>query len=429
MDAAPPLYTRGVTLPPPLGESDAPAHAPVAAYSALSSEPGLVPIATDHLWLPPAERGTRARSIVGWSVGLSLAVVAITAGALIHTNANLSFDEALVAAQEATVEARDANEEAARVAAEAAAEVEASESIVAVAADDLVDPAARTALADATAASSTALSAAQILLEQSIREPDDTKPLWTWELFDSVPGLEAQAESLDELADDLTAVQTVIDEAGEQLDVAASALYASIAPAADALEAANVSARNAAVIEFRRASDAAAEQTALSSGAPTFAEYVAKAAELEASAQAQLEAKSGPLYRARLEVEAYARSIAGGVLLEFDWAPYVNGVGGRTGISGTATWNTGNGGFSTITLSNSVAEIWPTAPAKALVAHEVGHAITSKCHEMFDSANQAANEAWATAWAISMGHTNDGNGVQAYGYPPQDLIATAATCR
>ena len=104
-------------------------------------------------------------------------------------------------------------------------------------------------------------------------------------------------------------------------------------------------------------------------------------------------------------------------------------TGGSSGIGGLATWNSGRGGFSTITLSDSVAEWWPNADSRALVAHEVGHAISAKCHDKFDWENQAANEEWATAWAISMGHTALGNGVEAYGYPSQAMIDIAATCR
>jgi hypothetical protein len=55
--------------------------------------------------------------------------------------------------------------------------------------------------------------------------------------------------------------------------------------------------------------------------------------------------------------------------------------------------------------------------------------MAAKCGTLFDSGNRASNEAWATAWAISMGHTAEGNGVQSYGYPPQELIDIAATCR
>ncbi len=160
-----------------------------------------------------------------------------------------------------------------------------------------------------------------------------------------------------------------------------------------------------------------------------FERYAAAADNLRASAESELAEKAGPLLETRLEIEAYARSISGGVVLDFDWAPLVNGLGGVYGMSGTATWNTARGGFSTITLSDSVAENWPSPDAMALVTHEVGHSITSKCSDLFDSADQDANEQWATAWAISLGHTALGNGVQAYGYPSQEMIDIAATCR
>lgn len=127
--------------------------------------------------------------------------------------------------------------------------------------------------------------------------------------------------------------------------------------------------------------------------------------------------------------EALARSIAGGVLLEFEWQPMVNGCGDGGSAGGLATWNSGHGGYSTITLSNSVAERWPDAVMKALVTHEVGHAISAKCYHLFDWEDPDANEQWATAWALSLGHTADGNGAALYGYPPQELIDTAATCR
>jgi len=150
---------------------------------------------------------------------------------------------------------------------------------------------------------------------------------------------------------------------------------------------------------------------------------------LKESAQSELAEKAGALLATRLEIEAFARSLAGGVVLDFDWAATVAGTGGRDGIGGTATWKTARGGFSTITLSHSVAETWPDADSRALVAHEIGHSITAKCHEKFDSQDHAANEEWATAWAISMGFTAPGNGTWAYGAPSQEMIDVAATCR
>ncbi len=156
--------------------------------------------------------------------------------------------------------------------------------------------------------------------------------------------------------------------------------------------------------------------------------YVAAATQLRASNQAELEEKAGPLLDRRVAAEAFARSLAGGILLDFDWAPIVNGYGTGGTVGGLATWTTDHGGSANITLSDSVAEQWPSPLSQALVAHEVGHAVSVRCSDRFDAQSRAANEAWATAWAISRGFTGDGNGVSIYGPPPQELIDAAATC-
>ncbi|MDQ0895050.1 hypothetical protein [Agromyces ramosus] len=157
---------------------------------------------------------------------------------------------------------------------------------------------------------------------------------------------------------------------------------------------------------------------------------MAAATAVEASHAAEEAEKAGPLYDRRVAVEAFARSIAGGVLLEFDWAPTVNGLGGDGTSAGTATWDAQGGGFSTITLTNSVAEAWNHPNVVALVAHQVGHAITSKCYGDIVTPELAADdEAWATAWAIGMGHTADGNGESNYGRPSDELIELSKSCR
>ena len=128
-------------------------------------------------------------------------------------------------------------------------------------------------------------------------------------------------------------------------------------------------------------------------------------------------------------MEAFARSLAPGVLLEFDWGPLVNGAGYNGSMGGYTTWWWDDPGRAVIQLSDSVAEQWPAERSRALVAHEVGHAISVKCEGMYDSSTQDSIEKWATAWAISMGFTDDANGVWAYGYPPQNYIDAAAGCR
>ena len=183
------------------------------------------------------------------------------------------------------------------------------------------------------------------------------------------------------------------------------------------------------MVAFRSATDAvAARQDVTRESSDALVAYVAAATHLRASSQAEIEEVAGPLLDRRLAAEAFARSLAGGTLLDFDWAPIVNGFGSGGTVGGLTTWTTEHGGSATITLSDSVAEQWPSPLSQALVAHEVGHAVSVRCSDRFDSQSSAANEAWATAWAISRGFTGDGNGVSIYGPPPQELIDAAATC-
>lgn len=389
---------------------------------------GMDPVVVAANEQPAARRRTSRR----WIIVLAAVAVAAIAWTGAHLLALHTFDDAASAAVVATDQAETAIDSLRRATDDAGRSVEAAHVVgeAAASAEDLVDPNARAALATSADTTTVTIDATEQTLAASPEEPDTGKPVWTWELFagasrlaDETAALEAYTEVLGTAEQDLAASTAGLEES-------ARALYASVPAYAAALEAANVSARAVVLLDLREAADSAASQTTLGSGAEiAFTSYATAADSLKTSQQAELAEKAGPLLAKRLAVEEYARSISGGVVLDFDWAPIVNGIGGSAGMAGTATWNTGRGGFSTITLSNSVAQNWPSADSKALVAHEVGHSITSKCSTLFDSEDRDANEAWATAWAISMGHTSDANGVQAYGYPPESLIATAATCR
>lgn len=356
-----------------------------------------------------------------------VAAVGVIAG--IHLLANRSFDAALAEQRSATARLGDEIAVLATATDDAVRTVEASRAVIDHAADDMVDPAARTVLAEATATLGAAVARAEAHLAEEIPGLP-AKPMWTWELLAAMPRIEATTTGLSALAADMRTAEEGVDQADRDVVDAAATVYASVPAAAAQLEAANVSAVNFVVLDFREDAESAADQTLVGShAAVAFRDYAYSVAALKTSAQNELAEKAGPLMATRLEIEAFARSISGGVRLDFDWAPTVLGIGGSRGMAGTATWVPMRGGFSTITLSDSVAENWPSADARALVAHEVGHSITAKCSHMFDSANDAANEQWATAWAISMGHVAEGNGTQAYGYPPAELIATAAACR
>ncbi|WP_194409014.1 hypothetical protein [Microbacterium cremeum] len=372
----------------------------------------------------------RTGVVVAWC-GAALAVIMLAAGgAFVHVSANETFDVAEVRLERAAEAEASAHHSltAARSAAERS--VLSGEQILAAATDELVHPDARSALGEALATMSAGADDAREVLDDPVDDAGARKPLWPWELFAEASALDERASAAGASVDDFAEMESILEVRHEQLTETAVALYASTVAAADALEAAHVSARAGAVLDFRDAADRVAQQRHVGSDAAVaFSLYATSAQTLASSAQSELAEKAGPLFATRLEIEAYARSIAGGVVLDFDWAPVVAGTGGSRGIGGTATWDSARGGSSTITLSHSVAEWWPNADSRALVAHEVGHAITSKCHDKFDSQNADANEEWATAWAISMGHTAEGNGVQAYGYPSQEMIDLAATCR
>lgn len=285
-------------------------------------------------------------------------------------------------------------------------------------------------LRDAVDRETRAAEIAAPLLADSLPEPAE-KPTWAWELFTAADVTRTSTTTARILVADLEDARAELESATAVLAEHGGAALGEAAAASISIEQQNPSARPADIITLRESADAVSGAAAAfrAEAGDTFEALVVAAAQVQLSAAQELEEKAGPLLDARLAVEEYARSIAGGVLLDFDWAAIVNGQGDNGSAGGTATWNSASGGFSTITLSDSVAEMWPGDVARALVTHEVGHAIAAKCWAMFNWEDQSANEAWATAWALSMGQTADGNGVALYGYPEQSLIDTAATCR
>lgn len=260
--------------------------------------------------------------------------------------------------------------------------------------------------------------------------PSGDKPTWFWELFGATAELGAQQLELDRLVADLDEAAQEARDTARQVDETGAAVLQAAATAAAPFEAAHISARNDAVVALRDAAADAATVTSIDGSAATaYTALQTAAGQVVATEAEELAEKEGPLRAARIEIEAFARSLAPGVLLEFDWSPQVNGAGFDGSMGGYTTWWWDDPGRATIELSNSVAEQWPADRSKALVAHEVGHAISVKCQGMYDSSTQDSIEKWATAWAISMGFTDDANGVWAYGYPPQDYIDAAAGCR
>lgn len=293
----------------------------------------------------------------------------------------------------------------------------------------VVDPPLEEAVAEAVAEAEPLRTAAADLVALEAA-PAGEKPFWFWELFGAAGELDRRHADAVELSDRMDAMSVQIAGASAAVTETGTALVVATGESATHFETRHVSARNHAVVALRAAAEDAVATTTMDENAVgTYTDLQKAAAQVAATARAELDEKSGPLMNARLEIEAFARSLAPGVLLEFDWAPIVNGAGDSGSMGGYTTWWWDDPGRATIELSNSVAEQWPAARSKALVAHEVGHAISVKCQGMYDASTSESIEDWATAWAISMGFTDDANGVWAYGYPPQNYIDAAAGCR
>lgn len=307
-----------------------------------------------------------------------------------------------------------------RVAAGALAEaVEAADSAVAEAdamlayeADPLLDAEAVIALIDARDSASARLDAAEDALGSS---PDSL-----------------DTESVRDLNTDLRILTDDVRGDDELVYSAAQGVVARAAGAAPTVDTENFDAENLPRIAFR---DAVAQLDPVDDelAAEYLGEYLGAAHALEASHAEEIAEKSGPLLDLRLAVQAFARTQSGGVLLDFDWAGTVNGYGTGGSYGGTSYWYASDGGYATITLSDSVATLWPSAGVQSLVMHEIGHAVLARsdCNALFFGSEfePGGEEPWATAWAIGMGYTADGSGESIYGRPADALIELSTRCR
>ncbi|MBS1906525.1 MAG: hypothetical protein JST33_08155 [Actinobacteria bacterium] len=382
---------------------------------------------------PRAKRRLRPGVLLAWVLPTAAIMIGAVAFTVLQVDASRGYDSALSGARSAEEQAAHAQSELKSGADELATAADVASAILAADTAGVLPADSRSALQAADDQAQTRIKDAHAAAS-SPSTAHSPKPFWMWDLGPATAHLQTQrtdAATQRKRADDALRDARA---AGAALLAAGTAALDGAATNAPAVEQANVSARTGDVIALRQAAqDMAAGARHLDAGAQgAFTAYVAAVGAVQASNASKLAEKAGPLYDRRLEVEAWARSIAGGVLLDFDWGPIVNGFGDNGSAGGLTSWYGGHGvdpGHATITLSDSVAELWPDDRMQALVTHEVGHAISAKCSSMFDWRSRDANEAWATAWAISRGQTADGNGVSLYGTPPQSLIDTAATCR
>lgn len=374
----------------------------------------------------PALRRTKHPGIVyGTLSGIAVAATLT----ILQTTSNLGYDAAVEQFHDAAATASQSKTELRTAASNLDRLTGFADEILTGADGALVDVASKDALtAQLTDAAKTASTADSLLDTPAPRAGE--KPTFFWQLYGATQGLNERRADLVTLADDFETEAVQVSKASDAVDKRGTALVAAAASAAAPFEAAHLSARNTDVVALREAVAEAAERRMLDASTVTsFAALQKAAASMLVSERSELAEKAGPLLNARLEVEAFARSLAPGVIIDFDWAPIVNGAGYNGSMGGYTTWWWHDPGYATIELSNSVAQQWPSIRSKSLVAHEVGHAISVKCPKAYDSSTQDNIEKWATAWAISKGFTDDANGVWAYGYPPQTYIDAAAQCR
>ena len=355
-------------------------------------------------------------------------VLALACGG-VQLGANLGYDDALVAF---TAVAEDADEQQTLLDGELSTlnqTTSIASKVTTAASGALMDAPLKEDLDATIAAAETIATDAATLHEQDIPRAND-KPEWAWELFGETEQLNTDRDTAEQLIEDFESSNNAASEATAAIEDAGINAVSTAAEASGPFEAAHISARNLDIIALRNAAEQIHAAEALDEAAASaYVDLEAAAAQMLTSEKAELEEKAGPLRDARIEIEAFARSIAPGVLLDFDWSERVNGYGYGDSMGGYATWWYSDPGYATIELSNSVAANWPGDRSKALVAHEVGHTMSVKCQDMYDDSTQENIEAWATAWAISMGYHNDANGTWAYGAPPQSLIDAAAKCR
>ena len=373
---------------------------------------------------------SRRRRRPGLVIGLLGGAALIAALAIVQVSANLGYDDAASRYESAAQTTSTAKTQLRADIAELRTVTDAAGQVVAggdqpISVPDELHASLASAVEEGTATASDADGVVSVAIA-----PLSEKPDWFWELFGATSELEQRRDEVEDLSVDVAGAAGDVSSAHTAMTESGLAVITTAGAAAPGFEAAHLSARNDAVIALRDAAADATAATTLDEG--TAAAYLAlqtAAAQVVATESEELAEKAGPLLNSRLEIEAFARSLAPGVLLDFDWAPVVSGAGYNGSMGGYTTWWWGESGRATIAFSNSVAEQWPAVRSKALIAHEVGHAISVRCQSMYDSSTQDSIEKWATAWAISMGYTDDANGVWAYGYPPQSYIDAAAGCR
>ncbi|MCS5724157.1 hypothetical protein N1028_06025 [Herbiconiux sp. CPCC 203407] len=266
---------------------------------------------------------------------------------------------------------------------------------------------------------------------RAVEEPPVVIP---WQVMDEAAEVEAQAYRANVAANELLTAAETTAGAEEALGEAEVTYFAAVAARGRAEIETNALASRKSQVDLGYLLAQAEDPAQSAAWHGGFLDSVQAGVQTLRDSQGLEEAElADPALETRREIEAYARSLSAGVELDFVWAPEVSGLG-EGWLSGTAETYSSDGGWSIISLNYSVEQAWAEGDenARAIVAHEVGHTqfIRESCEPLFTGpVFSSDHEMWATAWSIGLGYDLPGSGIEAYGRPSDEQIATAAGCR
>lgn len=297
-----------------------------------------------------------------------------------------------------------------------------------------LDEATFTELSTATDALSTASAHLAYTPFEPPRFPSESADLFPWTVLSDVQRMHAAARQEDDLGRERAKELTALNAAQKRASAATTAVYDALAAHGEQMLTADTSAAYASKIDLRHAIDEGDVHAGqVSAAGAMFVNIMTAINGVDASQAAGEAAKQDPAYPVRADIEAYGRSIARGVTIDFEWHHEVSGLGDDW-YSGTTIYHEDDGGWATIDLNFAIGGGWRRGDrdAKALVTHEVGHAqvVRPECKTLFEGpAFNGDDEMWATAWAIGLGFDTGGSGISAYGRPTDEQISVASQCR
>jgi len=299
---------------------------------------------------------------------------------------------------------------------------------------DYLDEATAKALTDAQARLTAASAHLTNVTFDPPRVSELSADLLPWTVLADVQRKEQLARQEAATARTRAADAKRLNAAEKSLETSATAVYTALAAHGEQVLTADTSATFASKLVLRHAiDDGTLGATSSQFGGDGLLRLMSAVDDVNAAQTAGEAAKQDPAYPIRAQIEDYARSIAHGVPLDFEWHKEVSGLGDGW-YSGTTQYHDDDGGWATIDLNFTLQDGWSDGDvdARALVTHEVGHAqvVRPECKALFDGpAFRDDDEMWATAWAIAMGFDTGGSGIEAYGRPTDQQIAVAGQCR